>query len=104
MKQAFLTEHSDKPVEFVIRFDAHQARYIRERRWHETQQIEERDDGGLILRFSSGSLSEVMRWVMQYGSHAEVIAPEELRQAVAREVETMRRCYGQPSTEGSRKS
>lgn len=33
-----------------MRFDAHQARYIRERWWHEIQQIEEQPGGSFIKR------------------------------------------------------
>lgn len=93
MGQAFQAERGDQTAEVVICFDAYQARYIKERRWHVSQQIEDLPDGGLILRFSSGGLDEVKRWVMQYGSHAEVIAPQELREAVIKEVQKMARRY-----------
>lgn len=95
MGQAFQAERGDETAHVVICFDAYQARYIKERRWHESQQIEDLPDGGLILRFSSGGLNEVKRWVMQYGDHAEVIAPEELRKEVIGEVQKMVRRYQQ---------
>ncbi len=93
MKSAFQSERGGKVEYVVIRFDAYQARYIRERRWHESQTIEELPDGGLILRFLSGGLGEVQRWVMQYGSHAEVLEPESLRQAVREEMEKALKMY-----------
>ena len=86
MGSAFQTERGSEVVEVAIRFDPHQARYIRERRWHETQRIEEQPDGGLILRFQSSGLGEVKRWVMQYGGNAEVLEPQGLREAIAEEV------------------
>jgi predicted DNA-binding transcriptional regulator YafY len=94
LAQGFLAEHGDTPVEVVIWFDKYQARYIRERQTHPTQQIEEHADGTLTLRFHSGALDEVRRWVMSYGSHAEVIAPAELRAEVATEVAGMAVRYG----------
>lgn len=95
MAQSFLTERSEEAVDVAIRFDEHQARYIRERRWHETQQpLEELPDGGVILRFRTGGLGEVRRWVMQWGAHAEVLEPAELRTEIAREVRKMREIYG----------
>jgi len=94
LAQGFLAEHGDAPVEVVIWFDAYQARYIRERQSHPTQQIEEHADGTLTLRFHSGALDEVRRWVMGYGSHAEVLAPAKLRAEVAAEAAAMVRRYG----------
>jgi predicted DNA-binding transcriptional regulator YafY len=92
--QGFLAERGGEPVAIEIWFDAYQARYIRERPdWHPTQEIEEHADGTLTLRFRSGALAEVRRWVMSYGSHAEVIAPESLRTEVAADAAAMGRRY-----------
>lgn len=74
-----------EPREVVVRFAPEQARYIRGKRWHPTQELEEHDDGSLILRMRVGGLGEVKRWVLQYGAGAEVLAPPELRQMVASE-------------------
>jgi predicted DNA-binding transcriptional regulator YafY len=94
MAQSFLTERGEESVNVVIRFDEYQARYIRERRWHETQEpLEELPDGGVILRFRTGGLGEVKRWVMQWGAHAEVLEPVELRADVAQEVRKMQEIY-----------
>jgi predicted DNA-binding transcriptional regulator YafY len=94
LAQGFLAEHGDAPVEVVIWFDEYQARYIRERQLHSTQQIEEHADGSLTLRFQSGALDEVRRWVMGYGNHAEVLTPESLRAEVTAEAAAMVRRYG----------
>jgi predicted DNA-binding transcriptional regulator YafY len=42
----------------------------------------------------TSGLGEVRRWVMQYGGHAEVLAPAALRQAVIEEVRRMAEVYG----------
>ena len=81
----------------MIWFDNYQARYIRARQWHPTQTIDEHDDGTLTLRFRSGALAEVRRWVMSYGSHAEVLAPAELRAEVNEEGAAMVARYRQPA-------
>lgn len=93
MGSAFQTERGGEVLEVVLRFDAQQARYIRERRWHETQSIEELPSGGLILRFQTGGLGEVKRWVMQYGGHVEVLEPASLREAIAFEAKQMKTLY-----------
>lgn len=102
MGSAFQTERGSEIVEVAIRFDPHQARYIRERRWHETQRIEEQPDGGLILSFQSSGLGEVKRWVMQYGGHAEVVGPVSLRQECSDEAHRLVRLYGALSLNGKR--
>lgn len=60
--QAFRLERGEDPMEVVIKFDAYQACYIRERRWYATQEIEELPNGSLILRFKTGGLSESSGW------------------------------------------
>ncbi len=83
--QSFQSEHGDDIVEVILLFDAYQARYIRERTWHASQQIEEQLDGTIIMRFKTGAIQEVQRWVMGYGSHVRVLAPESLAQSVITE-------------------
>ena len=68
-------------------------RWIRERQWHPSQQIEELPSGGLILRLRVGGVDEVKRWIMGYGYHAEVLQPESLRAQFKDEAEKMRKIY-----------
>jgi predicted DNA-binding transcriptional regulator YafY len=92
LAQGFLTERGEV-ADVTIRFDEYQARWIRERRWHATQEIEELPGGGLILRLRAGGLDEIKRWVMSYGAHAEVLEPPGLRAAVAQEVGRLAEMY-----------
>ena len=68
-----------------IRFSPRQAAWIRERRWHDSQEIVENGDGSIDLLMNVSALDAVRSWVMQYGGDAEVVEPEELRGLVARE-------------------
>ena len=77
LARSFVTERGGEVANVAIRFDAVQARWIRERQWHPTQRIEPQPDGGLILHLRTGGLAEVKRWVMGYGAHAEVLQPAE---------------------------
>jgi proteasome accessory factor B len=65
-----------------IQFDAFAAQLVRERSWHPSQQIQETGDGGLELQLRLSSLEEVEPWVLSWGTHAKVIAPEILRRRV----------------------
>jgi predicted DNA-binding transcriptional regulator YafY len=72
----------------VIRFDAYQARWIRERIWHPTQKLEELPDGELLFTVEANP-QEIKRWVLSYGSHAEVLEPPFLRKEVEEEIQKM---------------
>lgn len=65
-----------------IRFDAKAAFYIRERRWHPTQELKDLPDDGVELSLRLTSLAEVERWALSWGAHARVLAPELLARRV----------------------
>jgi predicted DNA-binding transcriptional regulator YafY len=66
----------------VLRFDEFAAGYIREKRWHASQELCELKDGGAELRMKLSSLEEVRRWVLSWGGHARAVSPKELADAV----------------------
>lgn len=86
-------ERGSALVDVKILFDQHQARWICERRWHPSQQLKKRPDGSVLLSMTVSGLGEVKRWVLGFGSNAEVLAPAELREEVEREIEGMGRRY-----------
>jgi proteasome accessory factor B len=55
------------------------AERVREREWHESQEMHELPGGVLELRLRLGALMEVEQWVLGWGAAAEVVAPVELR-------------------------
>ncbi|MDA0865389.1 MAG: WYL domain-containing protein [Cyanobacteria bacterium] len=97
---AFQHEVGGVPQEMVIWFDAPTAPYIRERRWHPTQQIEEHGDGSLTLRLVVRGLNEVKRWVLFYGKGARVLGPPALVAMLEREIERMNYNYSNSFTDG----
>ncbi|MGA1132183.1 MAG: WYL domain-containing protein [Prochlorotrichaceae cyanobacterium] len=90
-ESVFQHEVGGVPTLIVIWFDAATAPYIRERRWHPTQEIEEHPDGSLTLHFLARGLNEVRRWVLFYGKGAIVQAPPELVKMLQQETEQMAR-------------
>jgi len=64
--------------EVVIRFDEQVSDYIREKRWHPSQQLIELEDGGVELRLKLSSLAEIQRWILSWGGQACALAPAEL--------------------------
>ena len=69
----------DRDYRFVIRFSAGVADRVREREWHESQELRDLPDGRLELSLRLGALPEVERWVLTWGADAEVVHPKELR-------------------------
>jgi len=81
------------PVPIAIWFDAPTAPYVRERRWHPTQEIEEHSDGSITLQMKVTGLNDLKRWVLGYGKGAIVKSPPELVRMVRDEVEAMSTQY-----------
>ena len=81
------------PVEVKIRFTKNLVQYLKEREWHPTQKIEEDGDGSAILTMQVEGLPEVMSWVLSFGSHAEVLAPDSLRNDVAADLKSAVKHY-----------
>ena len=65
-----------------LRFAPRVAPFIRERRWHPSQRIEEQADGGLILSLTVNHLLELKRWVLSWGDEVRVLAPRHLAEAI----------------------
>jgi predicted DNA-binding transcriptional regulator YafY len=80
-----------EPVE--IAFDAEVAAYIRERVWHESQKLEERADGSVVLRMSVAPGGELRSWIKGFLPHVRVVQPESLREQIARELEQARSSF-----------
>lgn len=68
-----------KPTTYRLRFGKDFAPYIRERRWHPTQEMRELPDGSLELTFRCDASPEVGAWVQSWGEGVEVLEPEEMR-------------------------
>lgn len=66
----------------VLRFNELVADYIREKKWHDSQQLRELRNGGVELRLRLSSLVEIERWVLSWGGNAQVVRPTELAAAV----------------------
>jgi len=66
----------------VIRFNPRAADYIREKKWHGSQQLRDLKDGGAELSFKLSSLVEIERWVLSWGGDAKVLKPRELAESV----------------------
>lgn len=80
----------------VIRFGPAAAERIREREWHESQELRELSGGALELRLRLGALTEVEQWILGWGAAAEVVAPPELRASLRRTAGLLAERYAAP--------
>ncbi len=78
----------------AIRFNNLVADYIREKRWHDSQELVELKNGGVELRMKLSSLPEVERWVLSWGGNAVVVKPVELKEMVRKSAEKLLRSQG----------
>lgn len=75
----------EKEIDVRLSFTATAAPYVRERPWHFSQTIADRPDGGIVVQLRLNNLVDIQRRVLANGRHVEVLAPPELRAAVAEE-------------------
>ncbi len=76
-----------KPEDVEIAFASEIAGYIRERVWHESQSLEERPDGSVVLRMHVHPGFELLAWVKGFLPHARVVKPAALRDRVRADLE-----------------
>jgi predicted DNA-binding transcriptional regulator YafY len=87
LRDSFGVHSGQGDFDVTIRFNEFAADYIREKRWHASQQLKELPGGGVELGLKLSSLGEVERWVLGWGGNAVVIEPAELVASVKRAAE-----------------
>jgi predicted DNA-binding transcriptional regulator YafY len=77
-----------------IRFSPEVAGYVKESIWHESQKITDEKDGSILFEAEVAGTDEIRFWVMGWGSHAEVLEPEALREQFLAEAKILLGRYG----------
>ena len=80
-------------VYIKVWFHADVAGYIKEKIWHESQQINPQDDGSIIFEAEVAGTDEIRFWIMTWGSRAVVLEPESLKEEIRTEAEMMANRY-----------
>jgi proteasome accessory factor B len=88
--------HQGTPERIEIAFQPTMARYVRERIWHPSQTIEEQADGTLTLTLTVTNDWALRSWILGFGQHVRVIAPEALAREVRQDLEQARAQYATP--------
>ncbi len=74
-------------------FSPEVAGYIKEKIWHESQEIHPQADGSIIFDAEVAGTDEIKFWLMSWGSHALVLGPESLREEIRMEAESLLNRY-----------
>jgi predicted DNA-binding transcriptional regulator YafY len=91
LRGSFGVHSGQEEHEVVIQFDARVADLVREKKWHESQQLRELKGGRVEMRLKLSSLIEIERWVLGWGGDAKVLKPRELAEAVRKAAEKILR-------------
>ncbi len=86
-------QSDNEPRRVVIEFSKEKAMLVRARVWHPSQQLEDLPDGGVRFSFSCSNLTPVVSWILEWGPHARVLSPDELRTQVVNELDRARALY-----------
>jgi predicted DNA-binding transcriptional regulator YafY len=87
--------YQGKPVKVRIWFSPDAAGYIKEKIWHDTQEIVSQKDGSLVFEADAAGTEEIKFWVMSWGSKALFLEPESLREEIKAESESLLGKYGE---------
>ncbi len=79
-----------------VRFSPAVAASVVDRIWHPSQQVQRLKDGSVEVRFTAGGKLEILSWLLSYGAHAELLAPDAWRAELA-EIATQMATQYQPS-------
>jgi proteasome accessory factor B len=91
LRDSFGVHSGEGEYKVVLRFNARAADYVREKKWHESQQLRELRNGGVELSLKLSSLVEIERWILSWGGDVMVLRPRELLDNVRRSAETILR-------------
>ncbi len=83
-----------EPFTVKIKFATKIATYIAERIWSDDQEIEELEDGSLILTMTARNEYEITPWIMNFTRNAEALEPEWLREKVKEAAKDVALMYG----------
>lgn len=78
-----------------LRFTGFAVRYIRERRWHPSQTLEESPEGEeIVMTLDVSHFREVERFVLGWLPHCEVLEPPELRESILHALSEATKMHG----------
>ena len=75
----------------MIEFEPEAAAYVREREWHPSQELVDREDGGVVLTLHVCHDRPLRTWVLGFGPSARVVEPVTLMRDIFDAADATRR-------------
>lgn len=76
--QAWRMMPSGTTHDIQLHFDATMAEGVADTHWHDSQDVQWREDGSIDVRFRVDGLEEIVWWILSYGPHCKVLKPAAL--------------------------
>ena len=80
-------------ITFKVRFAKTITRYVKEELYYADPILTELPGGDLLMEVTVKSGNEFLRWLMKYGSQAEILNPKKYREQMKQELEAMLELY-----------
>lgn len=101
--QAFASQsfgiYQDEIEDVVLEVSPDGAAEARAWRWHPTQTVEDRPDGGVVVRFRASGMRELAWHLFTWGEQVTIVHPARLRAVMAGELEAARRALERTSVQ-----
>ena len=81
------------PERIEVAFDARIARYVKERRWHTSQEAHDQPDGSVVVTLHVSNDFALRNWILGFGALARVMSPPELVAQIVDDIEQARTRY-----------
>ncbi|HVL70137.1 MAG TPA: WYL domain-containing transcriptional regulator [Vicinamibacterales bacterium] len=81
------------PETIVVEFESSAAAYVRMRRWHKSQKLEELAGGRVRVTLKVCNDYALRTWILGFGADARVVSPESLAHEIFEAADRMRRQY-----------
>lgn len=89
----FINDNDANKIEVVLKFDEVVADRIRKQVWVSSQQMEEMENGSVLLRLFVTDFTELTEEILRHGQHVEVLHPPELRDEIKMVISQMSSLY-----------
>jgi len=89
----YIHETDSDKVEVTLKFHKDVSEVVRSQVWFPLQNIEENEDGSIILTFPVTDFRELEYDILRYGTKLEVLEPVELRIKIKETITKMNQIY-----------
>lgn len=69
---------TDEPIDVLVHCDAYMARYFKEKRIHQSQELKQIDDNSYELSFRCNLSHDLIRMLASFGEHLHAITPSQV--------------------------